>query len=60
MSKRNLGVLFITLGMLGLALSIAADPLGLGTSPGLGWVQIAGAAGGLILAAWGATRLRGG
>lgn len=59
MSKRTLGVSFLVVGVLGFLLSLTADRLGIGTSAGLGWLQILGAVAGIVLAAWGTTRLRG-
>jgi hypothetical protein len=59
MSKRSLAITALVLGVLLFLVSLAADPLGLGASPGLGWYQIAGAVVGVALAAYGMARLRG-
>jgi len=58
MSKRTLGVIALIVGVLGFLVSLAADSLGFGTSPGLGWAQISAAVVGVALAAWGAVQLR--
>lgn len=58
MSKRTLGVIALAVGVLGFLVSLAADALGLGTSPGLGWAQISGAVVGVALATWGMVQQR--
>jgi len=59
MSKRNLGITALVLGVLVFLVALAADRLGIGSSPGLGYYQIAGAAVGVALAAYGMVQLRG-
>ncbi|MEJ2188659.1 MAG: hypothetical protein P8Y93_04435 [Acidobacteriota bacterium] len=51
-------VIFLVIGVLLFLLSLTADSLGLGTSPGLGLVQIVGAVIGVVIAAFGMYRLR--
>ena len=51
-------VILLVVGVLLFLVSLMADPLGLGQSPGLGLVQIAGAVIGVITAAVGMMRLR--
>ena len=49
--------LFLIVGVLIFLLSLTADSLGFGTSPGLGMVQIVGAVIGVVIAAFGIYRL---
>ena len=49
MSKRTMAYLVIALGAVVLIISLAADSLGIGGAPGIGWKQLAGAAVGLIV-----------
>lgn len=58
MSQRTVAVLVLAAGVLLFLLALAADGLGLGSSPGLGWKQITAAAAGVALAAYGLVRLR--
>lgn len=58
MSKRNLAIAALVLGVLVFLVALAADPLGLGASPGLGVYQIAGAVVGVVLAAYGMVQMR--
>ena len=50
MSKRTIGVVLIILGVVVLVVSLAADPLGIGYGPGIGWKQILGAVIGVLVA----------
>ncbi len=50
MSKRTIGYVLILLGVIILVLSLAADAIGIGGSPGIGWKQLTGAAVGLLVA----------
>lgn len=50
MSKKTVGYAVIVLGIAVLALSLGADAIGIGSSPGIGWKQLAGAAIGIIIA----------
>ena len=59
MSKRSLGVTALVLGVLVFLLALTGDTLGLGSSPGLGWIQITGAVVGVALAVYGIVQLRG-
>ena len=58
MSSRSIGVLMLAVGVLLFLVALAADPLGIGPSPGIGLKQIAGAIVGVCLAAAGVVRLR--
>ncbi len=51
-------VIFLVVGVLVFLLSLTADSLGFGTSPGLGLVQIVGAVAGVVVAAFGMYRMR--
>ena len=58
MSKRTRGLVLIAAGaVLGLV-ALAADGLGLGAHPGIGWKQILGALAGAAAAVVGALELR--
>jgi hypothetical protein len=50
MSKRTIGIGLIVIGVIVLVVSLAADSLGIGGAPGIGFKQIAGAILGLIVA----------
>jgi len=50
MTKCHLGILFIILGLLLAAVSLAADALGIGNGAGLGWKQILGTVVGVLIA----------
>jgi uncharacterized membrane protein len=50
MSKRNIAIVVIILGVLLVIASLAADSLGIGAHPGIGWKQILGAVVGVLLA----------
>ena len=58
MSKKAQGVVLLVVGVLLFLLSLAADPLGVGAAPGLGWKQIVGAVVGVVLAGAGMTLQR--
>jgi hypothetical protein len=58
MSKKAQGVVLLVVGVLLFLLSLAADPLGVGAAPGLGWKQIVGAVIGVVLAGAGMTLQR--
>ena len=58
MSKRTIGMGLIALGVIVLIASLAADSLGLGGVPGIGWKQLTGAAVGVIVAIAGGWSLR--
>jgi hypothetical protein len=58
MSKKAQGVVLLVVGVLLFLVSLAADPLGVGAAPGLGWKQIVGAVVGVVLAGAGMTMQR--
>lgn len=58
MDPRQRNVVLLVVGVLLLLISAAADHLGLGSAPGMGWKQIVGMLVGLALAAVGAAGLR--
>jgi hypothetical protein len=58
MSKKAQGVVLLVVGVLLFLVSLAADPLGVGAAPGLGWKQIVGAVVGVVLAGAGMTLQR--
>jgi hypothetical protein len=53
MSMKTKGWLIAGLGLLLLALSLAADAVGVGARAGFGWKQLAGTLAGLALTGWG-------
>ena len=53
MSKRLIGFALIVIGAAVSILSLAADPLGLGGAPGIGWKQIIGAVIGIFIVIFG-------
>ena len=53
MSKRTMGYMVIVLGVVVLIISLAADSLGIGGAPGIGWKQLTGAGVGLIVMIYG-------
>jgi hypothetical protein len=59
MSKKSVAVILLVVGVLLFLISAAADPLGIGGYPGIGFKQIAGIVVGVVLAAIGIVRLRG-
>jgi hypothetical protein len=48
--KKTAGIVLLVVGIVVLLLSLAADPIGIGTSPGLGYQQIIGAIVGAVVA----------
>lgn len=58
MSKKTIGVVLLVAGVLIFLISAAADPLGIGGAPGIGWKQILGMVVGVAVAAAGMTNLR--
>jgi hypothetical protein len=50
MSKRTMGIGLIVVGVIVLIVSLAADSLGIGGAPGIGFKQIGGAVVGVIVA----------
>jgi Mg2+ and Co2+ transporter CorA len=59
MSKRTIGIGLIVLGVIFAIVSLAADAVGLGHAPGLGWEQLTWACVGVIVALIGALVLKG-
>jgi hypothetical protein len=60
MSKRMIGTGLIVIGVVVVIVSLAADSLGIGGAPGIGWKQLLGAGVGVIIAIAGGWSLRGG
>jgi len=58
MSQRTVGRAMLVAGVLIFLISAAADQLGIGGAPGLGWKQLTGIVLGVVIAAAGMTRLR--
>jgi hypothetical protein len=58
MSARSQGGVLLIVGVVLLVLSAAADWLGIGGFPGVGWKQILGIAAGAVVAVAGFCRLR--
>jgi hypothetical protein len=58
MVSKALPVALLVGGVLLVVVSLAADSLGLGGAPGIGWKQITGAVVGVIVAAGGGLLLR--
>ncbi len=54
MTKRTIGIILIIVGVIGAAVSLAADPLGIGTYPGINWAQLLGAVVGIVVVMVGA------
>ena len=50
MNKKNLGMELIAVGIIVLVVSLAADMIGIGGAPGLGFKQILGAVAGVVVA----------
>ncbi|MGD8228377.1 MAG: hypothetical protein PVH82_02725 [Desulfobacteraceae bacterium] len=48
-SKKTTGIVLFGVGAVILVLALAADPIGIGDSPGFGWKQILGAVFGAVL-----------
>ncbi|HVN76412.1 MAG TPA: hypothetical protein VMT19_08855 [Thermoanaerobaculaceae bacterium] len=59
MSQRTVGWMMLTAGVLIFIVSAAADQLGIGGAPGLGWKQISGIVLGVVIAGAGLTKMRG-
>ena len=53
MSKRTIGIILVVLGLALAVLSLVADQLGVGGTPGIGLRQIAGAIVGVVIVASG-------
>lgn len=53
MSKKTIGSILLVGGVVLLAVSLAADYIGLGTYWGIDWAQLLGAGVGLLIAAFG-------
>jgi len=58
MSRKTVGVVLLVAGVLLFLVSAAADPLGIGGAPGIGWKQSLGMLVGVALAAAAMTQLR--
>jgi hypothetical protein len=58
MNRTRLGWLLVAVGVVVLAASALADPLGIGEGSGVGWKQVVGVVVGALVAAWGAVVLR--
>ena len=58
MSNRTRGLVLIVAGVVLALVALAADPLGLGPHPGIGWKQILGALAGVAAAVVGLLDLR--
>ena len=54
MSKRTQGIVLMVVGVMVVVLSLAADALGIGADPGIGWKQAVGALVGVIVVGVGA------
>jgi len=50
MSKTNIGLILIALGVVVAVVSVAADTIGIGRYAGIDWVQILGVVIGLVVA----------
>jgi uncharacterized membrane protein len=53
MSKRTIGFVLIAIGAAMAVVSLAADAIGIGTKPGINWLQLVGIAIGVIVALFG-------
>ncbi len=58
MSHRAVGRAMLVAGVLIFLISAAADQLGIGGAPGIGWKQMSGIVLGVVIAGAGMTRLR--
>ncbi len=58
MSRKTIGVVLLVVGVLIFLVCAAADPLGIGGAPGIGWKQMLGMVVGVAIAASGVVRLR--
>ncbi len=52
-NKKVIGIALLVVGVILLVVSLAADSLGIGGSPGIGYKQIIGAVAGVVVAAVG-------
>ncbi len=50
MNKKNLGIALLVVGIIVLVVSLAADAIGIGGAPGLGYKQILGSIAGVVAA----------
>jgi hypothetical protein len=50
MSKKTIGFVIIVLGVAMAVVSLAADVIGIGSKPGINWLQLLGTAIGVIVA----------
>lgn len=57
-TKRIVGIVLLVVGIIVLIVSVAADAIGLGGSPGFGYKQVAGTAIGVIAAVVGGILMR--
>jgi hypothetical protein len=48
--KRTIGIVLAVVGVVGAVLSLAADVLGFGSSPGINWAQWVATAAGVVVA----------
>jgi hypothetical protein len=58
MNRTRVGWLLVAVGVVVLAASALADPIGIGEGSGVGWKQVVGVVVGALVAAWGAVVLR--
>ena len=58
MNSTRMGWLLVGVGVVVLALSALADPIGIGEGSGIGWKQVVGVVVGALVAGWGAVVLR--
>ena len=58
MNSTRMGWLLVGVGVVVLALSALADPIGIGEGGGMGWKQVVGIVVGALVALWGAVVLR--
>ena len=58
MNSTRMGWLLVGIGVVVLAASLLADPIGIGEGSGFGWKQVVGIIVGVLVAGWGALMLR--
>ena len=58
MNSTRTGWLLVGVGVVVLAFSALADPIGIGEGGGVGWKQIVGIVAGALVAGWGAVVVR--
>ena len=58
MNSTRMGWLLVGIGVVVLAASLLADPIGIGEGSGFGWKQVVGIIVGVLVAGWGAVTLR--